>query len=54
MLGRATREFDAHYVVWSMDETLKREVEPEVKFVLQIEEFKHLVKKGILNKVKNN
>lgn len=51
LLGSASRSFDPYYVRWVMDETIKRDETPDPKFVMMVEEFKHIVKKGILAKV---
>lgn len=50
LLSQGLRSFDPFLVLFVMNETTKREVPIDQKFVLMLEEFKILVKKGIIEK----
>jgi hypothetical protein len=51
ILHNAVKAFDPMFVLRVMEETKKRGVKPDAKFVLQIEEFRQKVKKGLVSQV---
>lgn len=50
-LTQATIAFDPTYVYWVMEELRHREIQPEPRFIYNIEQFRDIVKKGIISKV---
>ncbi len=50
-LNTAIKLFDPSYVYWVIEETNRREIKVDSKLVLLLEEFKGIVKKGIISKV---
>ncbi|OXA46826.1 Pentatricopeptide repeat-containing protein 1, mitochondrial [Folsomia candida] len=50
LLTQASRAFDPAYVFWVMEEANRREIKADTRFVLNIEDFKEVVRKGIINK----